>query len=194
MNEPRGWTQAVRPAEAAGPEPHDWVRAWTIAMDALARASVAAAAATDGEQLPAQTASALAGPFADWAFVDLGHAPRRRAVAARRPDPRLAALLTAVDRTECPLISSAMQHCAPLLAAPADDESLLGLLPDGRPVIGVLGAHSAAVAPLVSDGTARGAITIVRCSGSPGVGFVDLGVLSQVADLTGAAVTRLSGR
>jgi len=194
MDEPRGWTQAIEPADATEYGPHDWVRAWTIAMDALARASVAAAAATAGEQLPAQTADALAGPFADWAVVDLGDAPRRRAVAARRPDPRLAALLTAVDRAECPLISSAMEHCGPLLASPVEGESLLGSLPDGRPVIGVLGAHSVAVAPLVSDGTARGAITIVRCADSPGVGFVDLGVLSQITDLTRAAVTRLSGR
>lgn len=50
------------------------------------------------------------------------------------------------------------------------------------------------VAPLVSDGSAHGAITIVRCAGSPDAGFVDLGVLSRIADLTCAAVTRLSGR
>jgi hypothetical protein len=163
-------------------------------MDALARASVAAAAATAGEQLRAQTADALAGPFADWAFADLGDGPPWRAVAARRPDPRLAALLTAVGRAECPLITSALEHGAPLLASPVEGESLLGRLPDGRPVIGVLGAHSAVVAPLISEGSARGAITIVRCVGSPAAGFVDLGVLSQIADLTCAAVTRLSGR
>ena len=194
MDEPRGRLRTVRPADTAGYGPQDWVRTWTIAMDALARASVAAAAATDGEQLPAQTAHALAGPFADWAVVDLAGAPGRRAVAARRPDPRLAALLTAVGRAECPLITSALEHGAPLLASPVEGESLLGRLPDGRAVIDVLGAHSAVAAPLVSEGSARGAITIVRCAGSPAASFVDLGVLSQIADLTCAAVTRLSGR
>jgi len=194
MDEPRGRLRTVRPADTAGYGPQDWVRTWTIAMDALARASVAAAAATAGEQLRAQTADALAGPFADWAFVDLGDGPPWRAVAARRPDPWLTDVLSAVGRAECPLVTSALEHGAPLLAAPADDESLLGRLPDGRPVIGVLGVHSAVVAPLVSEGSARGAITIARCAGSPAAGFVDLGVLSQVADLTCAAVTRLSGR
>ena len=194
MNEPRGQLRAAQPADTAGYGPHDWVRTWTIAMDALARASVAAAAATAGERLRAQTADALAGPFADWAFVDLGDGPPRRAVAARRPDPRLATVLTAVGWAECPLITSALQHRAPLLASPVEGDSLLGRLPDGRAVIDVLGAHSAAVAPLVSDGAARGAITIVRCADSPGVGFVDLGVLSQIADLTCAAVARLGGR
>jgi len=115
-------------------------------------------------------------------------------VAARHPDPPLAALLAAVRRDECPLITAAMGRGAPVLAAPPDDESLLGRLPGGRPVIGVLGASSAAAAPLMSRGAARGAITIVRCAGSPGVSFVDLGVLSQIADLTGAALTRLSER
>jgi len=194
MNEPRGQLRAAQPADTAGYGPHDWVRTWTIAMDALARASVAAAAATAGERLRAQTADALAGPFADWAFVDLGDGPPRRAVAARRPDPRLATVLTAVGWAECPLITSALQHRAPLLASPVEGDSLLGRLPDGRAVIDVLGAHSAVAAPLVSEGSARGAITIARCAGSPAAGFVDLGVLSQVADLTCAAVTRLSGR
>ena len=194
MNEPRGQLRAAQPADTAGYGPHDWVRTWTIAMDALARASVAAAAATAGERLRAQTADALAGPFADWAFVDLGDGPPWRAVAARRTDPRLATVLTAVGWAECPLITSALQHRAPLLASPMEGDSLLGRLPDGRAVIDVLGAHSAVAAPLVSEGSASGAITIVRCAGSPAAGFVDLGVLSQVADLTCAAVTRLSGR
>src|SRR5215831_6855654 len=191
MNELRGGTRAVRSADSAEHGLHDWVRAWTIAMDALAGASVAAAAATAGAQLQARTADALAGPFADWALVDLGDRPPWRAVAARHPDPSLATLLAAVPRDECPLITAAMGRCVPVLAAPADDESLLGRLPDGRPVIGVLGVSSAAVAPLVSRGAAHGAITIVRCAGRPRVGFVDLGVLSQIADLTCAAVTRL---
>jgi hypothetical protein len=164
----------------------DWVRAWTIATDALARVSVAAAAATAEQQWPAQAADALAGPFADWAFVDIGDGRPGRAVAARHPDPPLAALLAAVRAGECPLITSAMRRCVPVLAAPADG-SALGGLPGGRTVIGVLGASSAAVAPLVSEGTSRGAVTIVRCVGSPGAGFVDLGVLSQIADLIRAA-------
>ncbi len=69
MDEPRSPLWAVRATDTAGQGPHDWVRTWTIAMDALARASVVAAAAMAGEQLRAQTADALAGPFADWAFV-----------------------------------------------------------------------------------------------------------------------------
>jgi len=127
MDEPRGRLRTVRPADTAGYGPQDWVRTWTIAMDALARASVAAAAATAGEQLRAQTADALAGPFADWAFVDLGDGPPWRAVAARRPDPWLTDVLSAVGRAECPLVTSALEHGAPLLAAPAVSSPLVCL-------------------------------------------------------------------
>ena len=69
----------------------DWASAWTIAVDALARASVAAAAATAQAQLRQGSASALAGLFADWVFVDLLGRRWARAVAARQPDPALAA-------------------------------------------------------------------------------------------------------
>jgi len=182
------------PAVRADHGHRDWVRAWTIATDALARVSVAAAGATAEQEWPAQAADALAGAFADWAFVDTGDGQSCRAVAARHPDAPLAALLAATRADECPLITSAMRRCVPVLAAPADDESALGRLPGGRTVLGVLGASSAAVAPLVSEGTSHGAVTIVRCAGSPGVGFVDLGVLSQIADLICAAEDRLGPR
>jgi hypothetical protein len=104
----------------------DWASAWTIAVDALARASVAAAAATAEAQLRQDSASALAGSFADWVFVDLLGRRWARAVAARQPDP------------------------------------------------------------------AHGAVTIVRGSGRPGIGFVELGVLAQIGELTNAAMQRLT--
>jgi hypothetical protein len=180
------------PADFAGDDDSGWQRRWTIATDALARASIAAAAATTVSQLGADCADALVGSFADWALVDWGSGRPARAVAADRPDPALADLLAEVSAEECPLIRSAMRRCAPLVAAAADDDSL-GRLPCGRQVTGALGASSAAVAPVVSQGVARGAVTIVRCPGSPGVAFVELGVLSQIADLAGAAGRRLNG-
>jgi sigma-B regulation protein RsbU (phosphoserine phosphatase) len=162
-------------------------------MDALARVSVAAAAATTEEELQADSADALAGSFADWAFVDLDGSRPTRTVAAGQPDLALAALLADVPAHECPLIASAMSRCAPVVTG-LDDESMLGRLPGGSPVVTAIGAHSAAVAPVLNEGVARGAITIVRCADHPDAGFVELGVLSQIADLTNAAVTRLGTR
>jgi hypothetical protein len=192
MKGANGRPRTVWPADFAGDDDRGWPRRWTIATDALARASVAAAAATTVNQLRADCARALVGSFADWALVDWGGGRPARMVAAHRPDRALAALVAQVSAEECPLIRSAMQRCAPLVAATAGGESL-GRLPCGRQVIGALGASSAAVAPVVSQGVARGAVTIVRRSGSPGIAFVELGVLSQIADLASAAGHRLSG-
>ncbi len=163
-------------------------------MDALARVSVAAAAAITEEELQADSADALAGSFADWAFVDLDGSRPTRTVAAGHPDLALATLLADVPAHECPLIASAMSRCAPVVTGLDDDESMLGRLPGGSPVVTAIGAHSAAVAPVLNEGVARGAITIVRCADHPDAGFVELGVLSQIADLTNAAVTRLGTR
>jgi len=193
MSEMRGWSGPARAEAAHDEQEQAWAHAWTVAMDALAEVSLVAAAATAEAQLRQDSASALAGPFADWAFVDLLCPPWARAVAARDPDPELAGLLLAVTAPECSLIRSAMQRCTPVLTAVADeDEPLLGRLPGGRPVLGALDACSAAAAPIMNGPTARGAITIVRRAGHPGIGFVELGVLAQIGDLTNAAVERLA--
>lgn len=194
MSEMSTWSRPAGAGEAKDEEERYWAHAWTISMDALARVSVAAAAATAEAQLRQDSAGALVGPFADWVFIDLLGARWARAVAARDPDPALAGLLLAVSAPECPLITSAMQRGTPVVAPSAehDDESLLGQLPGGRTVIGAIGACSAATAPVMNAGTARGAITIVRGAGRPAVGFVELGVLAQIGELTNAAVERLA--
>jgi hypothetical protein len=193
MSEMSGWSRLAG-AEPGHDEPEqDWAHAWTVAMDALAGVSVAAVAATAEAQLRQDSATALAGPFADWAFVDLLRPPWARAVAARDPDPELAGLLLAVTASDCPLITSAMQRGTPVVTAVTDDdEPLLGTLPGGRTVLGALDACSAAAAPIMNGPDARGAITIVRSAGHPGIGFVELGFLAQIGDLTNAAVERLA--
>jgi hypothetical protein len=196
MSEMSGWSRLAGAEAGHDEQEQDWAHAWTVATDALAEVSVAAAAATAEAQLRQDSASALVGPFADWAFVDLLRPPWARAVAARDPDPELAGLLLAVTASECPLITSAMQRCTPVVTAVTDDdEPLLGTLPGGRTVLGVLDvldACFAAAAPIMNGPDARGAITIVRSAGHPGIGFVELGVLAQIGDLTNAAVERLA--
>jgi hypothetical protein len=42
-------------------------------------------------------------------------------------------------------------------------------------------------------GDVCGAITVVRCGTQPPLGFRELGILSQIGELTGAAAGRLRG-
>jgi hypothetical protein len=193
MSELSGRPHSVWAETAIGHDTRDWAEVWTIATDTLARVSVAAAAATAEAQLQAETASALAGPFADWAFVDILGRQWERAVAARLPDPGLAGQLLAVTAPECSLIRSVMQRGTQVVTpVTGDDESLLGRLPGGRTVLGAIGACSAAAAPIMNGPTAHGVITIVRGAGRPGISFVELGVLTQIGELTNAAVERLA--
>jgi hypothetical protein len=70
---------------------------------------------------------------------------------------------------------------------------VLGELPSGGPVADGLDARSAAVGPIVAAAGVCGAVTVVRCGVQPPLGFRELGILSQIGELTGAAAGRLRG-
>lgn len=187
MNEPGGWATGLVPSD-------DLLRlatAWTIGLDTLARAAVAAVTAVAETQLRSAMAEALSGRFADWVFVDFLTSPPRRAVSAREPDPGLIAALGQVTVWSCPVISSAVSRRTPEVRAAIDDEWMLGGLPDGRAVASVIGARSVAVGPILAGDAACGAITVVRGRVGPRLGFRELGVLSQIGRLAGVAAERL---
>jgi GAF domain-containing protein len=187
MNEPGGPAAGLVPGD-------DLLRlaaAWTIGLDTISRAAIAAVTAAAETQLRSAMAEALSGKFADWVFVDFLTSPPRRAVSAREPDPALVAALGEITAQSCPVISSAVSRCTPEVRASIDDEWMLGGLPDGRPVTQVIGARSVAVGPILAGDGACGAITVVRGRVGPRLGFRELGILSQIGGLAGAAAERL---
>jgi hypothetical protein len=70
---------------------------------------------------------------------------------------------------------------------------MLGELPSGGPVADGPDARSAAVGPIVAATGVCGAITVVRCGTQSPLGFRELGILSQMGELTGAAADHLRG-
>ncbi len=179
---------------AGAPDPDGHMAAWTVGMDTLVKASAVAAAATNQAELQERTARAIAGPFADWAMVDLLGQTQARSVATARstdPDPALVDSLRALSPASCPVISSAIRRGTPVVHASIDDAMLLGALPGGTPVARALDAGSVAVGPIFTPGGSCGAITVVRCIGRPYLGFRELGVLSQMAELAAVAAGRL---
>ena len=186
-NEPGGWVAGLAPSDDLL-----WLAtSWTIGLDTMARAAVAAVSAVAETQLRSMMAEALSGKFADWVFVNFLSSPPRRAVSARDPDPGLVAALGEVAAQSCPVISSAVNRCTPEVRASIDDEWMLGGLPDGRPVASVIGARSVAVGPILAGDGAWGAITVVRSRVGPRLGFRELGILSQIGRLAGVAAERL---
>ena len=193
MHTPGEWQQEA-PGWPGAPDPAVPVAAWAVGLDTLARASSVAVTATDERGLRTGLAHAITGPFADWVFVDvLGSSGAWRAVAARHPDPSLAWQLLRIRLETCPLIWSAIQRRTPLVCAPIDEATVLGELPGGGPVADGLDARSAAVGPIVAADGVCGAITVVRCGPHPPLGFRELGILSQIGELTGAAADRVRG-
>ena len=193
MITPGDWQQEA-PGWPGAPDPAVPVAAWAVGLDTLARASSVAVTATDERGLRTGLAHAITGPFADWVFVDvLGSSGAWRAVAARHPDPSLAWQLLRIRLETCPLIWSAIQRRTPVVCAPIDEAAALGELPGGGPVADGLDARSAAVGPIVAAAGVCGAITIVRCGPHPPLGFRELGILSQIGELTGAAADRVRG-
>ena len=194
MNTPGDW-QPEAPQWGGVPDPTAPVVAWAVGLDTLARASSVAVTATDERGLRTGLAHAIAGPFADWVFVDVLDAGGAwRAVAARDPHPGLAGQLLGIRLETCPLIWSAIQRRTPVVCAPIDEAAVLGELPGGGPVADGLDARSAAVGPIVAADGVCGAITVVRCGMHAPLGFRELGILSQIGELTGAAADRLHGR
>jgi GAF domain-containing protein len=193
MNTPGDWQQKA-PAWPGAPDLTAPVAAWAVGLDTLARASSVAVTATDEPGLRTGLAQAIAGPFADWVFVDVLDAGGAwRAVAARYPDPGLVGQLLGIGLEACPLIWSAIQRRTPVVCVPIDDATGLGELPGGGPVADGLDARSAAVGPIVAAGGVCGAITVVRCGTHSPLGFRELGILSQIGELAGAAADRLRG-
>ena len=191
MNTPGDWQQGA-PGWPGAPDPAVPVAAWAIGLDTLARASSVAVTATDERGLRTGLAHAITGPFADWVFVDvLGSSGAWRAVAARHPDPGLAGQPLRIRLETCPLIWSAIQRRTPVVCAPIDEATVLGELPGGGPVTVGLDAGSAAVGPIMAAAGVCGAITVVRCGPHPPLGFRELGILSQIGELTGAAADRV---
>ena|GEM_PF-2592008 len=186
-NEPGGWATGL----VASDDLLRLATAWTIGLDTMAGAAVAAVTAVAETQLRSMMAEALSGKFADWVFVDFLTSPPRRSVSSRDADPGLIAALGGVAAQSCPVISSAMSRCTPEVRASIDDEWMLGGLPDGRPVARVIGARSVAVGPILAGDGACGAITVVRGRVGPRLGLRELGILSQIGRLAGAAAERL---
>jgi GAF domain-containing protein len=157
-------------------------------------AGEAAVAATAERDLLQATADALAGPFADWVIVDVS--PWRQAsrwVAGRCDEPGLATAVAGLSAHGSPGIVSAMEQRTPFVQASMTDPAELGTLPDGRRVADAFGAGSYAVSPIMAGENVIGSITIVRGDSHPHVTFPELNVLAHIADLTAAAIERMSG-
>jgi GAF domain-containing protein len=82
------------------------------------------------------------------------------------------------------------RRASPEVHADIEDRGLLGKLPDGREVVDALKVTSVAGAPIRTGRQVAGAIVIIQSRPGIHIGFDELGTLTDIADLGGAALTR----
>lgn len=149
----------------------------------------ALAVAASRDELVRGVADALAQAIADTVVVHLSINGRPyHTVVDRNPSRR--ALLTSLRPDDCPFVARVTRRASPEVHAGIEDRGLLGKLPDGREVVDALKVTSVAGAPIRTGRQVAGAIVIIQSRPGIHIGFDELGTLTDIADLGGAALTR----
>ncbi|MGH3326630.1 MAG: GAF domain-containing protein [Streptomycetales bacterium] len=134
-------------------------------------------------------AGRLADDFADWVIIDClrGRASLVRTGVAGRQEA-LRGKLAGLDPDANLLARLVVQTGEPLLRAHLDDLTLLGALPDGRTVLGAIGAGSVLAVPISHGERLVGALCAVRAAGRGYFTLTDQRTLGELAGLLGGCI------
>jgi serine phosphatase RsbU (regulator of sigma subunit)/PAS domain-containing protein len=134
----------------------------------------------------------LAGDIASWVIVDIERADllRRQFVIgpADGPSQELARKVRALDPQPGSAPSQAHAAATPVLLAHADDAGVLGVTPDGTPLLMLLGTTSLLSVPITDGVTGYGALTLARTPGEGRFDVADLGLAEQLGQHLGVAI------
>nr|WP_246497384.1 SpoIIE family protein phosphatase [Sphaerisporangium rubeum] len=134
----------------------------------------------------------LASQTADWVLADVvrdGVARRSLVIGpTSQPTGRLVASLERVDPTAAPLVARALTGQGGVVHEMVEDESLLGVLPDGSPVLTAMRAGSMLSVPITAGDETQGAITLVRLRDRPPFGLADLALMEDAGAHIGLAL------
>jgi serine phosphatase RsbU (regulator of sigma subunit)/PAS domain-containing protein len=134
----------------------------------------------------------LAGDIASWVIVDIERADLLRRQFVIGPPDGLSQELARKVRALDPLPGSAptQAHAAatPVLLAHADDAGVLGVAPDGTPLLMLLGTTSLLSVPITDGVTGYGALTLARTPGEGRFEIADLGLAEQLGQHLGVAI------
>ncbi|GII77008.1 hypothetical protein Sru01_19900 [Sphaerisporangium rufum] len=134
----------------------------------------------------------LASATADWVFADVVRpgGPQRSLVIgpANQPVSRLVRTLERMDPAAAPLFSHVLGRGAGVVHEMVEDESLLGVLPDGSPVLRAVQAGSLLSVPIGAGEETQGVITLLRLRERPPFGLADLAFMEDAAGGIGLAL------
>jgi len=134
----------------------------------------------------------LAGDMASWVIVDMERADLLRRQFVIGPQDQASQELARKVRALDPPPGSApgQVHSAgtSVVQAHADDADILGLAPDGTPLLMLLGAASLLSVPITDGVTSYGALTLARTAGEGRFEIADLGLAEELGQHLGVAV------
>ncbi|WP_214411242.1 SpoIIE family protein phosphatase [Sphaerisporangium fuscum] len=134
----------------------------------------------------------LASHTADWVFADVfrGGVPQRSLVIGptNQPVSRLVQTLERMDPSAAPIVSQVLESGDGVVHEMVEDESLLGALPDGAPVLQATRAGSVLSVPIHAGGEVFGVLTLLRLRERPPFGLADLALLEDAGTHIGLAL------
>ncbi|GII86222.1 hypothetical protein Ssi03_42120 [Sphaerisporangium siamense] len=134
----------------------------------------------------------LAAHTADWVIADVvrdGVARRSLVLGpTNQPVSRLIRTLERLSPTAAPLISHVLESGTGVVHEMVEDESLLGALPDGVPVLQAARAGSVLSVPIGVGDETVGVLTLLRLRERPSFGLADLGLMEDAGAHIGLAL------
>jgi serine phosphatase RsbU (regulator of sigma subunit)/PAS domain-containing protein len=134
----------------------------------------------------------LAGDIASWVIIDVERAGllRRQFVIGPqdRPAQELARRVRALDPQPGSAPGQAHSAGTSVVVAHTEDAGILGAVPDGTPVLMLIGATSLLSVPITDGVTSYGALTLARTAGEGRFEIADLGLAEQLGQHLGVAI------
>ena len=140
-------------------------------------------------------ADLLADSYADWVIIDVCDLPedsrvaRRAAVVGPADAPEgQRDELAALSPSDSDIPGEVLGRGQSLLFPLIEDETVLGHMGAGAPVLAVLGAGSLLSVPLRGSRGVRGALTLIRRSNRGSFRLADLGLIEEIGEHIGLAL------
>ncbi|MDF5755867.1 SpoIIE family protein phosphatase [Spongiactinospora sp. TRM90649] len=139
-----------------------------------------------------RAARLLAAESADWVIIDVVRdgVPVRATVLgpAERPVGEPLRLAERMAPASAPVVAQVLTQGSGVVQEMVEDENLLGLTPDGTPLLRALGAGSLMCVPIQTGQAAEGAVTLLRLGEHEPFTLADLGLMEEIGTHLGLAL------
>ncbi|MEV8631302.1 SpoIIE family protein phosphatase [Streptosporangium sp. NPDC051023] len=139
-----------------------------------------------------RAARLLASEIADWVIADVvrDDVPRRAVVLgpSDKPVTELVRLIEGLTPLTAPAVAHVLTGGSGMIHEMLEEESLLGEIPGGPPLLRIMGAASLLIVPIQGEAGALGALTLVRLRDREPFSLADLGLLEEIGAHLGLAL------